>query len=228
MPQTHIPPQEQPPEYHEAPETKPEGTGKVETFETSLIGERKTKLGKNGPEVALVPVNVAGIVEGRSNQMQKTDQAEAVKAGEMMKNDDGQPVEVIEQQLEKGEAEGNKVLLFSEACRQFGDVYAVKGEVNMAKFGNQIDIENSGQFVIPKSRGGEMQSLLKNLCGGIGDAEGSFHVETKSTLDKEDGFEAVYRYNKNGKEQEIRFAFFYFDDSKEVADATKAKVILPV
>lgn len=213
-PSSKIASQELPPQVHEVPEMK-KGSGKVETFETSVVGNRKAKLRSDGPEVELVPVNVPGLIESRNNQMVQTDQSEAAKAGKMIQQEDETAVETIEDQLEKGEVEGTKVLLFSEACRQFGEVYAVKGEVNMAKYGHKIETGNSGQFVIPQSRGPEMQSLLKNLCTGVGGAEGAFHIETKNTFDKEDGFEAVYRYVHNGKPQEIRFAFFYFDDIQE-------------
>lgn len=158
--------QELPPQIQEISESKKEGTGKVETFETSIVGNRKARLRSDGPEVELVPVNVPGFIESRNNQMVETDQSEAARAGEMLHQDeDGEAVEIIEGQLKKSEAEGTKVLLFSEACRQFKEVYAVKGEVNMAKYGHKIETEESGQFVIPRSRGPEMQSLLKNLCG---------------------------------------------------------------
>jgi len=203
-------------------EVNQEATGKVETYRPLFEGE-KVKLGKDKPQVELVPVNVPGMIESSSNQMQQTDHAEAARASEMIqREDDGTAVETIEKQLDASKAKGNLTLLFSEVCRQFGEVYAAKGEMNMAKFGNQVDGEG-GNYIIPRSRGGEMQSRLRDMSGSLGEAGGSFHIEAKNTLDKEDGFEAVYRYEHNGVQHEAKMNFFYFDDEKKNAGGSASK-----
>lgn len=196
------------------------GSGKVETFQ-SLFGERKARLGHDGhgPEVALEKVKVESVLGASVNRVKEVEREKVEEAkGNFEKGDDDAGEQVVEEQIDKSHTQGNVLKMWSEACERFQDVYAVKGDVNMAKFGNQVDVEG-GQFVIPFTRRGEMQKLLETASAGLGEAEGSFKIEHYNTLDQNTGFEAVYRYTLNGKPQEAKLTFFYFDDSQEVAEA---------
>lgn len=197
------------------------GSGKVETFR-SLFGERKARLGHDGhgPEVELQRVKVKDALGQSVNLVKETEVDTAAEASALMKGDQlEEGKQVVQKQVEKSNVSGNIFKMWSEACEQFKEVYAVKNEVNMAKLGNQKSEIEGGQFVIPFSRAQEMQNLLRNASAGLGEAQGLFHIKHRDTLNKDTGFEAVHRYMLNGKPQEAKLTFFYFDDSQEVAEA---------
>lgn len=223
---------EQPKDYfaerREQTETEPkkESSETIETY-LGMDGNRRTHL-KNGAEARVVAVNIPAIINSTESRLKDADMAVAGEAGKEIGEEEA--VQEIDEQLQEGRVEGNRVSTVARVFRQFGrDIYSVpKGGIDMRQLGNQIDLTGKAVFVIPEVRSQEMQSKLHNLSTSTGEMNGSFHVETHNVIDPKNGFEVYYTYtSKKGTEIKEKLVFLYARDGQKeeepTAEAEKAE-----